>query len=124
MGRTTDTIYDTGVGGTGAAVSVPVINTSGFESVTFWFVGAGAAAPTGCTVTPADAAGTSLGAVSVTVAIAGRSPAVLGSVPAAGVTNSVALGPVTPKASATGTGGAASTLRILVLGVRDGAPAN
>lgn len=123
MARTIDTLFDT-TGASGGAVTTPDINTAAYESVTVWFIGAGAAAPTGCTVTPKDADATSLGAVSVTVAIAGRSPAVLGATPAAGVTNSVALGPVTPKVAATGTGGAASTLRIVVFGVRDGAPAN
>ncbi|HET9554905.1 MAG TPA: hypothetical protein VFP50_18210 [Anaeromyxobacteraceae bacterium] len=123
MARTVDTLYDQ-TSGVGAALTTPVINTAPFESVVFWFIGGGAAAPTGCSVSPAAADATALGPVAVTVGIGGKSPAVLGAVPAAGVANSVALGPVTPKASATGTGGAASTVRIVVFGVRDGAPAN
>lgn len=116
MARTTDTLYDS-TGTAGAAVSTGVLDAKQYDEITVWFIGAGAAAPTGCSVTPCDVSGTSLPAVSVTVAIAGKSPAVFGAVPASGVTNAVALGPVTPKFSATGTGGAASTLRILVLGV-------
>ena len=123
MARTVDTIFDS-TGTAGGAVSTGTLNTAPYESVTVWLIGAGAAAPTGCSVTNRDAAGGALAATSVTVAIAGASPAVMGQVPAAGVTNAVAIGPVTPKVSATGTGGAASTLRILVFGVRDGAPAN
>jgi hypothetical protein len=117
MARSTHTIYDT-TGTSAGAVSTGVLDASDYDEITVWFIGAGAAAPTGCSVTPCDVAGTALPAVSVTVAIAGKSPAVFGAVPASGVTNAVALGPVTPKFSATGTGGAASTVRILVHGVR------
>ena len=116
--QTIDTLADA-TSAAGGAVTVGPFSTQRYESVTFWFVAAGAAAPTGCSVSLRDAAGAALVSPAVTVAIAGASPAVAGDSPAAGVTNAVALGPVTPQASATGTGGAASTLRILVLGVRD-----
>lgn len=123
MARVVDTIFDT-TGTAAGAVSTGVWDIARYESVTVWFVGSGAAAPTGCSVTPTAADGTSLPAVSVTVAINGKSPAVLGAVPASGVTNAVALGPVTPKVSATGTGGAASTVRIIIMGVRPDAGSN
>ena len=117
MARSTHTIFDS-TGTAAGAVSTGVLDASDYDEITVWFIGTGAAAPTGCSATPCDVSGTALPAVSVTVAIGGRSPAVFGAVPASGVTNAVALGPVPPKFSATGTGGAASTLRILVLGVR------
>lgn len=112
-----DTLFDT-TGTAAGVVSFSALSIQNYEQVTVWFIGAGAAAPTSCSVTLQDSAGVDLGASNVTVAIAGKSPAVLGAVPATGVTNAVALGPVTPKLKATGTGGAASTVRILVLGYR------
>jgi hypothetical protein len=123
MARTIDVLSDV-TSAAASAVSTPQLNTAPYEQVTAWFIGAGAAAPTGCSVSLRDPAGTQIVAPAVTVAIGGASPAVLGAVPAAGVTNALALGPVVPKILATGTGGAASTVRILVLGVRSGAPAD
>lgn len=121
--RITDTLFDT-TGASAGAVSTGTIKTQAYDEVVVWFIGTGAAAPTGCSATHLDAAGASLGAASVTVAIGGKSPAVFGAVPATGVTNAVAVGPVPPAISATGTGGAASTVRILVYGIRRGAGAN
>jgi len=118
MARTTDTIYDATSGSGAALTGVPTISSDTYDEITVWFVGIGAAAPTGCSVTPKAADGTSLPAVSVTVAIGGKSPAVFGAVPASGVTNAVALGPVTPSFTLAATGGAASTVRVIVHGVR------
>lgn len=124
MARTIDTLQNQ-TSGSGAATTIPLTNTAVYEQVTVWFIAAGAAAPTGCTVTLKDANGTTIVTSSaVTVAIGGATPVVLGAVPASGVTNAVALGPVVPKITATGTGGASSTVQILVLGVRSGAAAD
>lgn len=122
MARTIDTLQDQTSLAAGAT-TIPATKTALYDQVVVWFIAAGAAAPTGCTVTLRDSAGTTIvTSPAVTVAIGGASPAVLGAVPASGVTNAVALGPVTPQITATGTGGAASTVRILVLGVRDAGP--
>ena len=118
MARTTDTFDDRTSGSGAALASVPTFSTKDYDEVVVWFVGAGAAAPTGCTVTPVAADGTALPAVAVTVAIGGKSPAVFGAVPASGVTNAVALGPVPPQFTFAGTGGAASTVRVICHGVR------
>ena len=124
MARTTDLIADITSGSGAALTGVLTYDSKSYDEIVVWFVGVGAAAPTGCTVTPVAHDGTSLPAVSVTVAIGGKSPAVFGAVPASGVTNAVALGPVSPKFTFAGTGGAASTVRAIVWGIRYGFGAN
>src|SRR5574341_273032 len=101
----------------GGAVSTGPLNVSQCEQVTVWFSASGAAAPTNCMVSLCDANGAQILSKSITVAIAGSSPAFAGEGPAPGVTNAVALGPVPPVIFASGSGGAASTLRIVVLGL-------
>ncbi len=117
--RTIDTLKDQ-TSTTAGTTAFSLLQIDRYESVTVWFIGIGAAAPTSVSVTLVAADGTSLGSSAVTVAIGGKSPVVLGATPASGVTNAVAMGPVVPKLSGTATGGAASTVRILVLGVRGG----
>jgi hypothetical protein len=123
MARVVDTIIDQTSTAAGTT-SFSAIDIARYEMVTVWFIGIGAAAPTSTSVTLVAADGTSMGSSNVTVAIGGKSPVVLGAVPASGVTNAVAMGPVTPKLSATATGGAASTVRLLVHGVRPDSGSN
>jgi hypothetical protein len=123
MARVVDTIIDQ-TSTTAGTTSFSAIDIARYEMVTVWFIGIGAAAPTSTSVTLVAADGTSMGSSNVTVAIGGKSPVVLGAVPASGVTNAVAMGPVTPKLSATATGGAASTVRLLVHGVRPDSGSN
>jgi hypothetical protein len=123
MARVVDTIIDQ-TSTTAGTTAFSAIDIARYEMVTVWFIGIGAAAPTSTSVTLVAADGTSMGSSNVTVAIGGKSPVVLGAVPASGVTNAVAMGPVTPKLSATATGGASSTVRLLVHGVRPDSGSN
>jgi hypothetical protein len=116
VGRSTDTLRDV-ASTSGGGVDTGMLSVSWCDQITIWFIASGAAAPTGCTVSLCDANGTQLKSTAITVAVGGSTPVCLGVGPVPAVTNALALGPMVPKVFASGSGGAASTLRLLVLGL-------
>lgn len=107
-------IYDQ-TSGSGATLTVTGLRVGAYDGLLIFFKAAGAAAPTSVSITKLDDSLTALDSVGVTVAIAGTSAASMGVAGTqAASTNGVYAGEHTNFLTITGTGGAASTVRILV----------
>jgi hypothetical protein len=116
MPRIVDTLFD-GTSASGATLDTGAISTAPYEAVMVFAVAAGAAAPTGWTLQMVDDAGTSLTYASPS------SPGIAGtafaSIMPAGTVNAT----VPKKTRVQITGGAASTARLFIQGVRNTAGA-
>lgn len=112
-------IFNT-TGGAAGLVDTGIMPSEQYDAIKVYFAATGAAAPTGVTVNDIDDAGAVTTSQTVTIGIGGT--AIAQWMPGIGVsgggTANVFMGVPPRRIRVSGTGGAASTLRIWILGIK------